>query len=71
MPVLDVPRPKFNWEFFKVIAASILRTAVGFIAIMWALSLVPETPDYTLWRPILIVVFGVTMYIFFFTRQLR
>ncbi|MDO8731600.1 MAG: potassium channel family protein [Actinomycetota bacterium] len=64
-------RPKLNWDLFRVIGASMLRTVAGFIAIMWALSLVPETADYTLWRPIAIVIFGVAVYIYFFIRQLR
>ncbi len=64
-------RPAFNWDLYKALGASILRTVIGFIGIMWALSLVPETPDYTLWRPIAVIVLGVTIYIIFFKRQLR
>jgi len=61
----------FNWEFYRVVAASVVRTVVCFLAIMWALSLVPETADYSLWRPIVIVIFGVTLYVIFLRRQLR
>ncbi len=54
-----------------MVAASILRTFLGFIGIVWALSLVPESADYSLWRPIAIVTFGVTLYVVFFRRQMR
>lgn len=54
-----------------MVGASILRTAIAFVGIMWALSLVPETADYTLWRPIAIVIVGVTIYVVFYRRQLR
>ena len=64
-------RPKLNWELIRILSASLLRTIIGFAGIMWALSLVPETPDYTLWRPIIIIVFGSTIYIVFLRRQLR
>ncbi len=61
----------FNWELYGVLAASVLRTVAGFIAIMWALSLVPESADSTLLRPVFIVIVGVTIYVFFYRRQLR
>lgn len=71
MAATQLHRPRFNWEFSKVVAASVLRAVVGFIGIIWALSLVPETPDYSLWHPIAIVILGVTVYVIFFKRQLR
>lgn len=64
-------RPKMSWDVYKVVAASVLRTILGFAAIIWALSLVPETADYSLWRPVTIMIVGVTAYVIFYRRQLR
>ena len=63
--------PPSKWELTRVIARSVVRTLLCLLAILWALWLVPETPDYTLWRPIAIIVGGAALYIFFFRRQLR
>ena len=71
MSVAQHHRQRFNWEFYRVVGASILRTAISFIGIMWALSLVPETPDYTLWRPLTILVIGLAVYILLYRRQLK
>ncbi len=56
---------------FKVLAGSILRTLLGFLAIFWALSLVPQNPDASLWRPISIVVVAFGVYTILFRRQMR
>jgi len=55
----------------KVLVGSIIRTLFGFLAIFWALSLVPQNPDASLWRPISIVVVAFGVYTIMFRRQMR
>jgi len=58
-------------ERIKILVGSIIRTILGFLAVIWALSLVPENPDASLWRPIAIVVVAFAVYATFFRRQIR
>ena len=58
-------------ERIKILVGSIIRTILGFLAVIWALSLVPENPDASLWRPIAIVVVAFGVYATFFRRQIR
>jgi hypothetical protein len=55
----------------KILIGSIIRTTLGFFAVLWALSLVPENPDSSLWRPIAIIVVAFAVYAAFFRRQIR
>lgn len=50
---------------------SLTRTFLGFLAILWALSLVPESADSSLWRPVAILVIAIGVYATFFRRQIR
>ncbi|CAB4890807.1 unannotated protein [freshwater metagenome] len=58
-------------ERIKILVGSIIRTLLGFFAVLWALSLVPENPDASLWRPIAIIVIAFAVYATFFRRQIR
>ena len=55
----------------KVLVGSIIRTLLGFLSIFWALSLVPQNPDASLWRPIAILVVSFGVYAILFRRQMR
>jgi voltage-gated potassium channel len=63
----ELPKPKM----IGVLALSLLRTLLGMLVILWALSLVPQTADASLWRPIAIVLIGLTVYGYLFVRQIR
>lgn len=54
-----------------VVALSLVRTLLGLLVILWALSLVPESADASLWRPAAIVLIGIATYGYLFRRQLR
>jgi len=66
-PLKDLPKS----ARIKILVGSLVRTFLGFIAILWALSLVPETVDSTLWQPIAILVVAIGIYVVFFRRQIR
>lgn len=58
-------------EKARIFAASIIRTTAGIIFIWLCLAIVPETPATKGFIPILFIIIGVTVYIWFFRRQLR
>lgn len=63
----ELPKPKL----IGVLVLSLVRTVLGLLVILWALSLVPETADASLWRPAAIVVIGIAVYGYLFRRQLQ
>jgi voltage-gated potassium channel len=58
-------------ELVLVILQTVARLVVGFAFIFWLMSLAPQTPEDSLFYPVLLAVLGVTIYVVFFIRQLR
>lgn len=58
-------------EQTRLVIASFARVVVGLALIFVALSLVPERPDARVVAPIFLVIVGVTVYIWFFRRELK
>jgi hypothetical protein len=50
---------------------AVLRLLVGFLFIVWMMSLVPETPEDSVAYPVAVAIVGSAIYGLFFTRQLR
>ncbi|MFA7324150.1 MAG: potassium channel family protein [Candidatus Nanopelagicales bacterium] len=58
-------------QIYGVLVLSLLRTFLGVLVILYALSLVPENADVSLIRPLVIIILGVAIYGYLFRRQIR
>lgn len=71
--IVDVPpdeKPPRR-ELVIAVLATLGRLVVGFILIVFMLTLVPETPDGRMVAPISVALIGTVLYIVFSRRQLR
>lgn len=70
MSMPSMPDGMSRREQTRLIASSIVRVVVGLIAIVIALALVPDRPDSQMAFPIVGVLVGIGIYVWFFRHQL-
>ncbi|MBK9741099.1 MAG: two pore domain potassium channel family protein [Actinobacteria bacterium] len=50
---------------------TILRLTLGFVFILWLMSLAPQTPDDSIIYPAVVAILGIVVYVVFFVRQIK
>jgi len=67
LPVEKLDRRKLA----LVVLQTAIRLLLGFIFIIWLMSLAPQTPEDSIIYPAVVALLGIVLYILFFRRQLR
>ena len=67
LPVETLDRRKLA----LVVLQTTIRLLLGFIFIIWLMSLAPQTPEDSIVYPAVVALLGIVVYILFFRRQLK
>ena len=68
----DLPVEKLDRrKLALVVVQTVIRLLLGFVFIVWLMSLAPQTPEDSIIYPALVALVGIVVYILFFRRQLK